>query len=252
MFKTHHHGARMHTSKETFLNTRWMKNIGLERYVDRSAYETAKTAQSSDLTDKILSHYKSGGGSSSRSAWMQKLQQDAQEYLSKQRGLRMQALKEENTYQQATKKMLERVFDLLQAYALEFNQIAGWSSLQVTCTRPAFVTEVLKYNKLRDPIDTVTTVRARLSSRFVSLVIVGRKDCIEFRLLPVEEVIGLSKAEANYEPFRVLTAELDESDVEWKDGQNYLCDANLEVYCMELFEVLLEHSKGHAESQQCA
>src|SRR5205814_772030 len=130
-----------------------------------------------------------------------------------QRGIRLRAVEEESQRYQSTKDLIEQLFDLLQVYALDFNQSAAWTSLQVTCTKPAFVTEVLRYNVLREPVETITTFRCRLSTRFLSLVIVGRKDCIEFRLLPVEEVIGLSRAEAAYEPFLVIDSYFVDGDI---------------------------------------
>ncbi len=236
------------SERDEFFNIRWGKDSPADKKVDRRSFETLESAgnQLQNVSEAILGSFKNGCASTTRINWMNGLTKDALSFIAHQRGMRLRAVEEEAGRYQASKNLLEQIFDLLQLYAYDFNTSAVWTSLQVTCTRPAFVSEVLRYNKLREPIDTITTFRARISTRFLSLVIVGRKDSIEFRLLPVEEVIGLSRAEAAYDPFLTIESKEEDGEIMWLVANHELTAAGIETICMELFSILIEQTKLEA------
>jgi hypothetical protein len=112
------------------------------------------------------------------------------------------------------------------------------------------VNEILRYNKLREPVESITTFRARLSTRFTSMVIIGRKNCVEFRMLPVEEVIGLTKAEAAYVPFLSFECQLEETGCEWYHNNAVLTNETLEALCMEAFSKLIGATRDEAKANE--
>jgi hypothetical protein len=234
-----------------FFNTRWAHE-NIDKHIDREMYELG-AAQLNQVSEQILNGYKSCNGAYSekmnttRSNWMNRLKEESIDFLAKQRGMRAAAIQQEAALYRAVTALVEKIFDLLQAYSYDFNQEIGWNPLQVTCTKPTLVTEVLRYNKLREPVETLTTFRARLSTRFTSMVIIGRKNAIEFRLLPVEEVIGLSKAEAAYEPFLGFQCQLEGTSCEWYYNEAPLNNENLEALCMEAFTKLIGLSQDEAQ-----
>ncbi len=240
------------SQKESVFSNRWGKDSAFNKNVDRAAYELCnpKKEAAQPVNDQILNLHKLGPESNTRLKWMNRLAKDALAFIADQRGAKVRAIEEESQRYLSTKALIERLYYLLQVYALYFNQTAGWSSLQVTCTKPAFVTEVLRYNKLREPVETITTFRCRLSTRFLSLVLVGRIDCIEFRLLPVEEVIGLSRTEAAYEPFLVIDSYVKQNDISWTICDEPLSNDSLEDLCMDLFSILIEQTKDEAAKNQ--
>ena len=201
----------------------------------------------SSLTEQILNSYKTCGSSDERSAWMQKLAGESMRYLARQRGVRLKALKEETIFNQALADLVNRIYDQFVSYTSEFNHALGWNELRVTCTAPALVTEVLRYNKFREAIETTTNFRARLSTRHMSLVIRGKKAAIEFLFLPVEEVIGLSQAEKHYEPVCRLSGTLAEGKVTWNLEDEELSTEHLEKLLMDLFAGLIDRTQQASE-----
>ncbi|GEM_PF-3057133 len=232
-----------------FDKSRWAAlEKGQQTPVDRRHYEVSGLTRKDDataLTEKILSSYHTCD-SESRATWMKRLANDSMQFLARQRRVKLQTLKEETIYNQAISDLIQRIYDCLQAYSYDFNHAMGWNELRVTCTRPAFVTEILRYNKFREPLETVTNFRARLSTRYMSLVIRGRKDTVEFLFLPVDKVIGLSKAEGAFTPACQLKGTLADGQIKWSLNGEELFREQLEVLCMELFSGLIERTKAES------
>ena len=100
------------------------------------------------------------------------------------------------------------------------------------------MTEVLKYNILREPIETFTTVRTRFSTSEWSLVVRRQDNKVQFLLMPATKVIGLSKAEASFEPVVEIAGYLNGDSVNWEINQQALTTENLEAICIKLFSCL--------------
>lgn len=239
------------SSSTEFNKSRWAElEKGLKKTVDRRHYEVgAFRDDTSSLTEQILANYKTCTNDGHVS-WMQQLAKESMQFLAQRRGIKLQVVRKETLYNQAIWELINRVFDHLQTYSFEFNHVMGWNELRTTSTRPALITEVLRYNKFREPLETSTCFRARLSTRFMSLVIRGQKDCIEFMFLPVEKVIGLSKAESCYEPVCKLDGKLSDGQVTWYMNNQELSIEQLEVTSIELFTELIARTKLASQTDQ--
>ena len=198
--------------------------------------------------EQTLVSYKVGASNVGRAGFIEKITKDAMEFLANHRGERYKAIREEIAYNQAMVSLIERLFDSLRLYCFQFNRALGWPELHVTTTKPEFVSEVMRYNKLREPIESYSYYRARLSTRHVSLMMRGRRDKIEFFLLPPDKVIALSLTEANYEPISRLNALLTGDLVTWGLDGAELTEAGYEVLCMQLFEKLIAKSREELKS----
>jgi hypothetical protein len=241
-------------ARMNFFNTRWAHDH-IDKHIDREMFELG-AQQMNQVSEQILNGYKSCNGafsekmSDTRSNWMNSLKKESIDFLAQQRGMRAAAIQQEAALYRAVTGLVEKMFDVLQAYAYDFNQEIGWNPLQVTCTKPTLVNEILRYNKLREPVESITTFRARLSTRFTSMVIIGRKNCVEFRMLPVEEVIGLTKAEAAYVPFLSFECQLEEGGCEWYHNNALLTNETLEALCMEAFSRLIGATRDEAAANE--
>jgi hypothetical protein len=193
--------------------------------------------------EQTLISYKVGASNVGRAGFIEKITKDAMDFLADHRGERYKAIREEIAYNQAMVALIERLFDSLRLYCFQFNRSLGWPELHVTSTKPEFVTEVLRYNRLREPTESYSYYRARLSTRHVSLMMRGHRHKIEFFLLPPDKVIALSRTEANYEPISLLEASLTGDLVTWVLDGRELTEAGYEVLCMHLFEKLIEKSR---------
>lgn len=193
--------------------------------------------------EQTLVSYKVGASNVGRAGFIEKITKDAMDFLASHRGERYRAIREELAYNQAMAALIERLYDSLRLYCFQFNRSLGWPELHVTCTKPEFVTEVMRYNKLREPTESYTYYRARLSTRHVTLMMRGRRDTIEFFLIPPDKVIALSLTEANYEPVSSLRAKLVDDLVTWELDADVLTEGGYEVLCMQLFEKLIDESR---------
>ncbi len=194
-----------------------------------------------ELTDNILVAYETCINSD-QSHWMSKLAKDSMQYLADKRGTRLKKVRDEAIFNQSTIKLISEIFALVRSYAFQYNGAIGWNELYVTCTKPTMVTEVLKYNILREPIETFTTVRTRFSTSQWSLVVRRQANKIQFLLMPATKVIGLSRAEASFEPAVEIEGTLNGEAVDWQFEQATLTGERLEKICMSLFSSLVENS----------
>ncbi|MBI4533415.1 MAG: hypothetical protein HY711_05655 [Candidatus Melainabacteria bacterium] len=234
------------TPRESAFTRRWGTAHRFARTADKVNQHSESSPRlhcNSALSEQILVSYKVGSASKKHSSFMDQLTDEAMGFLADQRGLQLQTVRKESAYNEAIVWLVDKLFDLLQAYSFQFNHRVGWNDFFVTCTKPQFVTEVLRYNKFREPIDTITHFRARLSTRFMSLVIRGYKTTIEFILLPVDKVIGLSQAETAYQPAHRLEASLNDGSVDWTIDGEPLTEERLELFAMGLFAILIDSTK---------
>ncbi len=231
--------------REGLYATRWGIIKGLARQMDRKSGDPTwqiRRDSLSELTEQILSTYQTGA-SHDRSHWVNQLAQDSVSYVSSLRNAQNKQASEEINLQKSTEEMVQKAFTLLRTYAFEFNNAVGLSELHVTCTKPDTVTEVTRYSLSREPIATLTNYRARISTRFFSLVVRGNEGTVEFYLLPVQKVIGMSKAELAYRPVARLMGQLNGPQSSWMIGDQELSGEKLEILLSDLFKELIEYSR---------
>ena len=235
-------------SKEPFFDKKWGSQSAMNKAVDRSNYhletENDATAQ---IHDQILVLLKTKKPvDDDRKSFLSKLTQDSMEFINEQKGRLATKKHEEDLCQNSMSVMTEHIFEILKSYSYELNNAIGYGYLHVAATNPQTVTEVIKYNSLRQPEETITYYRARLSTTLYSLVLRGDRRGIQFFIIPVSRAIGLSKQESHFLPVTSLYASLDKGNVVWKteDGRS-LIPSKVEKICMHLFQQLIEETKAH-------
>jgi hypothetical protein len=218
--------------------------------LDKPAVSPVMNEKLSELTEQILETYKSCREyrqSLERSQFISNLAGETQQCLSDLQTIIHHAKRTQDAYEEATASLMEIVFDQMRSYAFEFNSAVGFSEMHITCTKPSLVTEVLRYSSLREPVETMSNLRARLSTRHFSLVIIGRAKAMEFFLMPVQKVIGLTKSEANYSPKAKFEAGFDGQSVSWQFDRQVLTNELLERVCRDLFRQLVETSRVQSQ-----
>src|SRR5688572_9691987 len=96
-----------------------------------------------------------------RSRFLNRITEDSVNFITEQRAIRVKTEREEILCQASMTALMEHLFEILKAYAYELNNAVAFSPLHMAATNPKVVTEVVKYDKLRNPIETVTLNRAR-------------------------------------------------------------------------------------------
>jgi hypothetical protein len=221
----------------------------LAKSVDRGMFELAGqsampagTAQSGTLSQQILVYHESEPAAAGND-WMYKLKEESMQFLADQKGVQLQKLYRETVYKKGIETLIDKIYGLLQRYTFEFNQIAAGTDLHVSGTISGDVTEVTRFNKLREAEETETYFRARISTRVYSLVMRGKNECVEFYLLPVNKVMALSKMENEYRPLSRIQVRITEEGMMWRMENGVPNVDSLDELCMWLFSNLVNETK---------
>ena len=137
-----------------------------------------------ELAQKILGNYQVRA-QNVRIDFLEKITGDSLAFLADQG--RPQA--ESNLHLVMTESMtsvVDEVFETLEPYIAEFNKALACTQLAVSSTSPATVRETVSYDGLRQPMSTLSSYRARVSTCRLSIVVRGQDDSVDFFLLPVE------------------------------------------------------------------
>lgn len=239
------------TVNAIFHDSRWRDEKCTEVYDKDGLYRGIPYTHDyrSALREEILAKH-SGSAEMSQSEWMRNLAETSMSTLAATRGTRLQTVQQQALYDQSTADFIGKIFGILRTYAHEYNHSIGFSELHVTCSIPGFVTEVMRYNILREATETLTHFRARLSTSTYSLVLRGRNHKIEVFLIPVSKSIGLTQSEKNFKPVVSFNSRLEDKAVEWTMEGQPLVDAHLELIAMELFTRLISSSNESFQACQ--
>ncbi|MBZ0186869.1 MAG: hypothetical protein K8F91_11540 [Candidatus Obscuribacterales bacterium] len=223
---------------------------GLAKDADRSMYGQgdipASAAGVSDWaaaqSEQVLVYHgdddKPGGED-----WMSQLKQNSMQFLADQRGVQLQEIYKESVYKTGIAVLVDKIYGLLQRYTFEFNQIAGGTDLHVSGTISGDVTEVTRYNRLREAEETATYFRCRFTTRHFALVVRGYQDTVEAYLMPVNMVMALSQSENQYPALCVVQVKMTEQGMMWRmrDGEPPI--DTLDQLAMWLFTRLVDETK---------
>ncbi len=243
--------------KETrkFLDNHPARQGALPRSVDRQGFENggfgdvSPDEREAALSQQILVYHESQTAETGND-WMYKLKEDSMQYLAEKRGINLQQIYRESIYKKGIETLIDKIYGLLQRYQFEFNQVAGGTELHVSGTISGDVTEVTRFNKLREAEETKTYFRARMSTRSHSLVLRGKDDCIDFYLIPVNKVMALSKSEVDYRPLTRIQVKISELGMMWRMSDGNPAVDSLDELCMWLFSALIQVTKEAASKEE--
>lgn len=136
--------------------------------------------------------------------------------------------------------LVDKVFNTLEPYIHELNQSFRTTDLSITFTPPSVVNENLSSDSSRRPALFISSYRCRISTTRLALVIRGKEDRIDFFILPVESVMGLSKTEDQHDPLMSFTCEVKSAEYYWQVEEKPLTEERLERYILLIFEHLME------------
>jgi hypothetical protein len=239
-------------SFNSFIDWQHAADAGLDKKVDKKDYQFAADMHTNpklELQEQILVSYQQPVNAQ-RSTFLSKIASDSMAFLSEARGLRVRQLEEQRACVCSMTTLVKRISDTLEGFAVDYNSAVGFSELRAAVTRPDFVTEIVRYTKTRQPLETLTKFRSRIATAYYSIVIRGDKDAVQVYILPSNQTLGLSKSEARYEPAFVLTPELMEDGVGWNLDNKPLTQNAEEVFCMELFLKLVNLTKAQIKINQ--
>lgn len=201
----------------------------------------APLPDSGDLNQRIIENYRSSA---------QPVRRDYLEYLAQKSLSYADELDQKKNNQapalnveQNTKAIVDRIYSILEAYALELNKVGRARDLFISTTAPSRLEEVLEFDRSRQPTKSLTVYRARFSTNRLSLVIRGLGHLVEFFLLPGDRVIGLSRAEAEVSPLMIFQSEPSMAGLSWFVEAKPLTADRLERYSLLALEHLLDKTR---------
>lgn len=230
-----------------YLQTRtWAPQV----HLPSEKVEVSDNTVKAEMPIETIKHLLSFSGNNSNTAqWLDSLTEQTIEFIANQRQHESLKLAEEQAFQKSCEAVIEHFYYVLKVAAHDFNLQLSYAELNVASTAPALVTEHLRYNRMRQPIESVTKFRTRLSTRTTSLVIRGSGNSIQFFLIPVEQVIGLCKIEAVYKPFLELKATRQGNHIVWWHEELVMCAKSQEEMCRQLFTQLIEQTKQEMQEK---
>lgn len=238
----------IHFTKDKYFDKKWGRNTAFQKTLDRSNYdlEDSEDKQETQIRDEIIVRLKSKGSSNT---FVSNIANESISFLKKLNSRRDAAAKQQSVCNQSMTELMALMFELLKSYSYDYNNAVGYGPLHIAITHPQTVTEVLRFDRQRNPLESVTYFRARLSTSSHSLVLRGQDDGIVFFILPVARALGLTKQETNYEPATLLRIKAEDSRVHWETKLGTpLTPSQVESICMALFQWLIEETKSHIES----
>jgi hypothetical protein len=235
---------KKHLNREPYFDKQWGSDAAFSKTVEREDYNVVGAQDTAaEIYEQILVMYKTTKVEPSRNSFLTKLACDSQEFLEEQRTRLERAQQEEELCHASMAAMVEQIFEVLKSYAYELNNSLGYGPLHVAATNPQQVTEIVKFNSLRQAEETITYYRARLSTPYFSLVMRGDKKGIQFFVMPVSRAIGLSKQECHFLPIAKMTTSIDNGEVSWCFDDCMMTASHVEYICMNVFQRLIEETK---------
>lgn len=147
--------------------------------------------------------------------------------------------------------VLNRVYQLLEPYALELNRVVSRSGFNITCTAPTFSHEEFVGEWPYHASSMVQIYRCRFASMVLSANVRVKDNNISFYVVPAEQAIRLSTAEEEVGPLMVFSFHGqtafarfgDTGKASWWVEGKPLTDDRFERYCLLFFDYFVKDSQ---------
>lgn len=197
-----------------------------------------------DLARKILRNLTSGGIDSTgvRKDYVEHLTNKSMAFFrSYEKGFGI--VNDDDVLRDATLRMVERIFNLIEPYVVHINAAIDSSQLCLAATAPDEIIETVEGEWPFRPTTEISFYRARFSTHNLSLVIRGSEDRVEFYVLPVDQVMRMSSVEDQYGALMTYNAKIFNGKVEWEVEGKPLTDDRFERYCLLMLDYFVKQSQ---------
>lgn len=240
----HQLNGKPSSAKSTYFDRNWGKELAFRRSIGKAVYDILLPEEKNihQLNEGVLVRFRTPI-QDDRSDFVVTLATESREFLDEKAAGKVRTVEQRKALTESMAVLVERLFELLKAYGLQLNNELGFGPFHLSATNPQFVTEVIKFNKLRQAEETATYYRARLSTSRASLVIRGDFQGIAVYFLPVERAIGLSGQESIFQPFLRVRGHCQEGSIAWITESGWALQAeDVEKLARELFRELVRRT----------
>lgn len=225
--------------KNNYFCYRWRVKDNFNRSIDRQMFHLSVHGADNHkglMSHKILQLHKSRF-KGNRKDLVVSLAQDAMSFLDKRRMEHNANSTEQVLYSSSMIEMVDMCFNLLLSCATELNTILGLSELFITATEPNFEVK----DKIKETVCSRT--QCRFSTSLYSLVVEGRRETINFYIVPSDELIAAEDVALQFQSITKWSAAIKENDVVWMSQGMELSDEVIEVCAIQLLGQLIEKTK---------
>lgn len=231
---------RQNFPKNNYFCYKWRVKDNFNRSIDRQMFHLSVHGadnHKSLMSHKMLQLHKSRFKGNRRDMVVN-LAQDAMEFLEQRRLEHSVHSNEQVIYSTAMTDMVEMCFNLLLSCATELNTILGLSELFITATEPNFEIK----DKTKETVCSYT--QCRFSTSLYSLVMEGRREKINFYIVPSDELISVEEVALQYESITKWSATMNKNkQAVWMSQGMELNDDVLEVSAIQLLSQLIDKTK---------
>ncbi len=139
---------------------------------------------------------------------------------------------------------VDKMFDIFQNCAYEFNKVAAGSELEVNWIRPFLSKEVT--NSWHQQENANLIFSGRVSTRRWTMVIKGTTEEVAVFILPADKLIGFALSHNNFKPYFTMTPISDTLDVHWRIEEHNMPPELFPTIYKELFDGLIRFAREEA------
>lgn len=223
----------------------------LESFVFTSSATDNPTVTTASLSRLILRNHTTGAKGFRRD-YFDHLKSCTREFVDGiESGELAASLTADQAYESTPVQVLNRIFRMLEPYAIELNRVTAGSGFVITASPPAFSHERFEGQWPYNASKMVQVYRCRFASMVLSASIRVKDDTIGFYLLPAEHAIRQSEAEEEFGPLMIFSSYGDSGysrfgdcgkALWWVEGKP-LTDERFERYCLLFFDHFVKRSQ---------
>jgi hypothetical protein len=230
--------------KQSYFDRKWAATVGFDKNVDRQDYtfdEADGSAPAHELSRRIIDHFQMKPNEHVRD-FIGRLTEQSLTFVAERRGLQLKEAEQACIIGQSARELVDDMFVFLYHCASQLNSSLGMAALAINHTTPEYVTEVVAYTTLRQPVESIMFYRARLSSPTWGLVLRSKDNAIELFVVPTNAVLGLSKTEHDFIPLAKMRATIKDKVASWEIDSKPLTEERQREACMLAFKKLIDRT----------
>jgi hypothetical protein len=145
--------------------------------------------------------------------------------------------------------IIDRIFDIFQNSAYEFNKIAAGSELELNWVRP-FLTKEGAPSWMGSNVEPVTVFTGRMSTRLWTLIMKGTTDMVQTFILPTSKLMTFNMSSSTFKPYLQLEPHFDNGVLGWRLDHHNISPSLIQPIARELFNGLLRFAKNECRDDE--
>jgi hypothetical protein len=145
--------------------------------------------------------------------------------------------------------IIDRIFDIFQNSAYEFNKIAAGSELELNWVRP-FITKEGAPSWMGSNVEPITIFTGRMSTRLWTLIMKGTTDMVQTFILPTSKLMTFNMSSSTFKPYLQLEPRFDNGLLGWSIGHHSISPSLIQPIARELFNGLLRFAKNECRDDE--